>query len=44
MNDFSNDVDLARQGNTEAFARLYSTVYEDLYHIAQKLDHVYPRC
>ena len=34
MNDFSNDVDLARQGNTEAFARLYSTVYEDLYHIA----------
>lgn len=34
MNDFSNDVDLARQGNTEAFARLYATVYEDLYHIA----------
>ena len=34
MNDFSADVKLAREGSTEAFARLYSTVYEDLYHIA----------
>ena len=34
MNDFSADVRLAREGSTEAFARLYSTVYEDLYHIA----------
>ncbi|EWM52548.1 RNA polymerase sigma factor [Ruminococcus flavefaciens] len=34
MNDFSADVRLAREGDTEAFARLYSTVYEDLYHIA----------
>ena len=34
MNDFSADVRLAREGNTEAFARLYATVYEDLYHIA----------
>ena len=34
MNDFSADVRLAREGDTEAFARLYSTVYEYLYHIA----------
>lgn len=34
MNDLSNDVKLAGNGDTEAFARLYSTVYEDLYHIA----------
>ena len=34
MNDYSADVRLAREGDTEAFARLYSTVYEDLYHIA----------
>lgn len=34
MNDFSADVRLAREGDTEAFARLYATVYEDLYHIA----------
>lgn len=34
MNDYSADVQLAREGSTDAFARLYSTVYEDLYHIA----------
>ena len=34
MNDFSTDVKLARAGDTEAFARLYSLVYKDLYHIA----------
>ena len=34
MNDYSADVRLAREGDTEAFARLYTTVYEDLYHIA----------
>lgn len=34
MNDFSADVKLAINGSTEAFARLYSLVYKDLYHIA----------
>ena len=34
MNDYSADVRLAREGSTEAFARLYATVYKDLYHIA----------
>ncbi len=34
MNDLSEDVRLAGEGDTEAFSRLYSTVYEDLYHIA----------
>ena len=34
MNDYSTDVRLACEGSTEAFARLYATVYEDLYHIA----------
>lgn len=34
MNDMSEDIRLAGEGDTEAFARLYSTVYEDLYHIA----------
>ncbi|MCR5600085.1 MAG: sigma-70 family RNA polymerase sigma factor [Ruminococcus sp.] len=34
MIDYSADVQLAREGSTDAFARLYSTVYEDLYHIA----------
>lgn len=34
MIDFSADVELARKGSTEAFARLYSTVYESLYRIA----------
>lgn len=34
MNDFSADVRLAQEGSTEAFSRLYSMVYKDLYHIA----------
>lgn len=34
MNSFSEDVKHARKGDTEAFARLYSEVYKDLYHIA----------
>lgn len=34
MKDFSADVGLARKGDTDAFARLYSEVYRDLYHIA----------
>lgn len=34
MNDFSTDVKLARGGDSEAFARLYSLVYKDLYYIA----------
>lgn len=34
MKDFSADVKLAKKGNTEAFSRLYETVYKDLYHIA----------
>ena len=34
MKDFSADAKLARKGDTEAFARLYAEVYEDLYHIA----------
>lgn len=34
MNDLSADVRLACEGSTEAFSRLYATIYEDLYHIA----------
>ena len=34
MNDFSADVRLAQQGSSEAFSRLYATVYKDMYHIA----------
>lgn len=34
MKDFSTDVKLAKKGSTEAFSRLYETVYKDLYHIA----------
>lgn len=34
VKDFSADAELARKGDTEAFARLYSEVYRDLYHIA----------
>lgn len=34
MNDFSEDVRLAVKGDTDAFSRLYSRVYKDLYHIA----------
>ncbi len=33
-NSFSADVRLARKGDTAAFARLYSLVYKDMYHIA----------
>ena len=34
MKDFKNDVSLARKGDTEAFARLYSIVYKEMYHTA----------
>ncbi|MDE5763806.1 MAG: sigma-70 family RNA polymerase sigma factor [Ruminococcus sp.] len=34
MDNFSEDVKLARNGDTSAFARLYAIVYKDLYHIA----------
>ncbi len=34
MNDFSADVNLAQKGSSEAFSRLYTEVYEDMYHIA----------
>lgn len=34
MTDFTDDVRLAGEGSTEAFSRLYATVYEDMYHIA----------
>ena len=34
MNDFFSDVKLAQKGSTEAFARLYESVYKDMYHIA----------
>ena len=34
MNNLSRDAELARKGDTAAFARLYSQVYKDLYHIA----------
>ena len=33
-NDFTEDVKLARKGDSEAFSRLYSIVYKDLYRIA----------
>ncbi|MDE6775726.1 MAG: sigma-70 family RNA polymerase sigma factor [Ruminococcus sp.] len=34
MDNFSEDVKLARNGDTAAFARLYALVYKELYHIA----------
>lgn len=34
MDDISADVRLAQRGSAEAFSRLYSTVYKDMYHIA----------
>ena len=34
MNEFFADVKLAQEGSTDAFARLYALVYEDMYHIA----------
>lgn len=33
-NNFTEDVRLARNGDTAAFSRLYSLIYEDLYKIA----------
>lgn len=33
--DFEKDVRLAVAGDTEAFSRLYSLVYKDMYHIAR---------
>lgn len=32
--NFKKDVQLAVNGNSEAFARLYSIVYENMYHVA----------
>ena len=32
--DMQKDIELAKKGSSEAFARLYATVYKDLYHIA----------
>ena len=32
--NYTQDVALASKGDTEAFSRLYSSVYKDLYHIA----------
>lgn len=34
MNDLNADIKLAQKGSSEAFARLYATVYKDMYHIA----------
>ena len=34
MNDHSENVRLAKEGSSEAFARLYAEVYKDMYHIA----------
>ena len=34
MKNNTEDVTLAQQGSTEAFARLYSNVYKDMYNIA----------
>lgn len=34
MNDFTEDVRLAQKGDSEAFSRLYATVYKELYHVA----------
>lgn len=33
-NNFSHDVELAKNGDKDAFARLYSIVYKDLYNIS----------
>lgn len=32
--DFKNDISLARKGDTQAFARLYTIVYKQMYHTA----------
>ncbi|MBE6860793.1 MAG: sigma-70 family RNA polymerase sigma factor [Ruminococcus sp.] len=34
MEDFKKYVSLAKNGDTDAFAKLYSLVYKDMYHIA----------
>ena len=34
MKDFTNDINLARKGDTQAFARLYTIVYKQMYHTA----------
>ncbi|MBE6844722.1 MAG: RNA polymerase sigma factor [Ruminococcus sp.] len=34
MKDFKNDIKLARKGDTDAFARLYTIVYKQMYHTA----------
>ena len=34
MDDFKKYASLAKKGDTEAFAKLYSLVYKDMYHIA----------
>ena len=34
MKDFKNDIKLARNGDTEAFARLYTIVYKQMFHTA----------
>lgn len=34
MHDFSTDAELARNGDTAAFSRLYSLVYKDMYRTA----------
>lgn len=34
MKDFKNDIRLARSGDAEAFARLYTIVYKQMYHTA----------
>lgn len=35
MNEISDDVRLAKNGDSEAFSRLYAAIYKDLYHIAR---------
>ncbi len=34
MKDFKNDIKLAMKGDTQAFARLYTKVYKQMYHTA----------
>lgn len=34
MKDFKNDIRLARQGDTDAFARLYTIIYKQMYYTA----------
>ena len=40
MNDHSENVRLAKEGSSEAFARLYAEVYKDMsYHTYKELKH-----